>query len=142
MVGRVRLSAKQKQALKKFKNAAGDFVDVPDDVLDPILFGSSEDNQPKNILLREDPLQRLCREKTGGAKCLESDAINENNAGGTMDGGGRDTTDGTNPTGTDVEVTQENDIPRFIARLMNQLNSPEEPVTFGEVAAGKHAGSG
>jgi hypothetical protein len=93
VVGRVRLSEEQKKELMEFENEAGDFVNVPDDFLEPLLFGSTDDNQPKTILLRENPLDRLCRDKTAGEKCLESEDKNPNED----SGNGDDTTDGETP---------------------------------------------
>lgn len=143
MMGRIRLSEAQKQTLQTYKDPSGDFANVPEDILEPILFASNEGNQLSSSLLRQSPINRLCLEEAGVAKCLDDADNSSSNDGSdgnsTNDEGNSGNVETGDIPGNGVELSLENDIPRYIARLMDQLNSPEEPVVFGELTAGKRA---
>ncbi len=130
VVGRVRLSGAQKQKLQAFQTANGDFVNVPDEMIEPILFGPAGANERKTLLLRENPLSRLCHEKTAGEKCLDDE---EEGPDGSDGNGGGET------PGSEVEVVTENDVPRYIARLIDKMTAPEDPIAFGGIVPGKRA---
>jgi hypothetical protein len=142
--GRIKLSEAQLEKLRDagFEDEHGKFVGVPDEVIEPILYGASDSHERKTLLLRDNPLGRVCRAKTGGEKCMDNEEAppfepDEN-------GDGSEEIEAENPprlavSVSGLEVATDEDIPRYIAKLVDQMTAPEEAVTFGAVAMGTRA---
>jgi hypothetical protein len=140
--GRIRLTQEQIAELWNlgYGTPSGDLASVPDDLIEHLLFGDAS-LQRTNTILRKNPFFHICRDKSNGEKCLDDEPHDDDHdQNGDDDQGGDDNPD---PIllapGSGVEVVDKTDVPRFIARLLDRMTSPEEAVSFGEVEPGKRA---
>jgi len=127
--GYLSLTDTQIEELKSFQDEDGSFVDIPEEIIEPLLFGASAGEGGGSVLYRRDPIVRLCRGKTKGEQCLDDTGEGQEN-GDTSPGENGDTEtseDTVDPVGPD-------DIPRFVAPLVEEISSPEGPVSFGVVS--------
>jgi len=132
--GRIRLTQEQITALRsRYGTPSGDLASVPEDEIEPILFDNTSLHRT-NVLLRENPFSRICRDKSNGEKCLDNEPHED-------DDHGEEDTPGPIilAPGPGIEVVTKEDVPRFIAKLLDKMTSPEEAVSFGEVETGKRA---
>ena len=133
LTGHFKLTEEQKQKLidDGFQDNNGDFVDVPDEVIEPMMFGPQASGDRSVVLLKDDPMARFCREKTLGEECLEEDEGADEEA---------DNNEDTDESGNNIELITSEDVPRYVASLVNTITSPEEAVAFGVANQGKRAG--
>jgi len=128
LTGFLTLTDKQKGAIKKQLDI-GCTISAED--LEKVIGSDRSRTQSSSFFLREDPLAQICRERTQ----TETECANlllER-----QDGNNVDAPEGNTPpvdsnrTGTGVETVTEQDITRYIARVMDTLTSPEEQVVTG-----------
>lgn len=135
-VGRLLLNEQQKAALQPFQSLDGKFVNVPSEIIRPILFGANKRQQQPSFLLWENPLATLCREKIEEQKraeaCLGLDISSENDDDDTpqTNNGSLPTSENFHIMGNGIEPATPEDIPKYIAKYMEKIASPEEPVAF------------
>lgn len=100
----------------------GDYYkNVPEDVISPILARSEKFNGFNTVLYSENPILKYCREKTFDEKCATEHVDNTV----THEEGALPP----NAIGENVEVVNIGDIPRYIARLISKMPSPENAFT-------------
>ncbi len=101
--------------------------DITANEIEPFLFGSKDNEQRASFLIREDPLALMCQSQAL-PKHLEGGSTNEDE--------NTDDTDVTVSGDDNITENQNNqatpeNVPEYIARLMDGMTSPEETVAFG-----------
>jgi hypothetical protein len=138
ITGHLLLTEAQKEALQSFQGPDGNFVDVPSDVMAPILFGGNGQPQQPAFLVSENPLAQLCRQKIDAEKdaelCLGLQDEESETSGDTGSSGVSSNSDETDFSGNGLEPATPEDIPKYITKLMENVAAPEEPVVFGVTA--------
>ena len=159
--GQIRLSDNLKQRLEPYKNATGDYVNVPEKVVDPYIFGRSEttvvnngsepvlfappvDEEPirerSSYLLQEDPLVKLCREKTieerNARICLDLESDDDEEEREEEENPDNPDDEPINFLGNGVSLADNGNASSYIAKniekLMAKVASPEAPVIFNQ----------
>jgi len=115
--------------LPHFKDGDNFRNDISEDEIEPFIFGGEDKDSRPTFLLREDPTSLMCQAQIL-PESLQDEPAN----------GGENPTDANFPTpSTDDDnnngdpngqATPE-DVPEYIARLMEGMTSPEETVAFG-----------
>lgn len=121
--GFVALTDEQRQTLE---GLLGDDGTVSAEALTEVLTGGEQAPRPATFVVREDPTEEICRPQSSEeAECL----------GDLIDDGGVDLIPPQNPPGdrpgSGVTAVGGDDIPRFVARLIDTMTSPEEEVVSG-----------
>jgi hypothetical protein len=136
IVGRLLLNEQQKAALKPYESSDGKFVNVPREIIKPILFGASQKQQQSSFLLWENPLAQICRKKIEEQKyaeaCLDLGREPDNNGNNTENTNDNHSigSENLNVAGNGIEPATLEDIPKYIAKFMEKTAAPEEPVAF------------
>jgi hypothetical protein len=132
ITGVIALTDEQKQALATRLGADGA---IEAKALEDILGHGTAGKPSTTFIVHEDPLAQFCREKSQDeAHCAAFLGIAGNANGGDSNGddaplAGED--EGRDLLGIGVEAITEQDINRFVARLMDTMTSPEERVVSG-----------
>jgi hypothetical protein len=109
-----------------FDSAVDGFATIPERELQDILFRSNSSENPGTLLVHQNPIAKFCAQQTFEEKCAKlhtglSDA-GEHEHGET----GGDGQPGTGVvTGPNVETLTNDDIPKYVARLLNSAPSPD-----------------
>ncbi len=114
--------------LDNFKEPNGAYrANIPANEIAPFIFGRENNNQRSSFLLREDPVTSLCRSESLLESLQDTPAIPEE---------GPATENSPQPEidpilGNTIAKATLEDPPEYIARLMENITSPEEIVAFG-----------
>jgi hypothetical protein len=115
--------------LGHFQDASGDFRDdITADEIEPFIFGGEDDGERPTFLLREDPMSLMCQSQIL-PDSLQDEPVNGNESPPDMVTPTPSPDDNVNE-GQDGRATTE-DVPEYIARLMEGMTSPEETIAFG-----------
>jgi hypothetical protein len=122
--GYLNLSDEQKERIRVLVDADGN---VDDADLQRALYGDQSARNTNAFLVRENPLLQFCREMTARERECENLLSEDEN--------GSPPTDNGTPTAPESPLTAETitdeDIPRYLAHLMETMTSPEEQVVNG-----------
>lgn len=159
--GHIRLTEKLKQILEQYKNANGDYVDVPGEFVEPYIFGRSETTianvgneatliapipddeiearERSSYFIQEDPIEKFCREKIqeeiNARICLGLSENDPDSPEPESDDNPDD--EPINILGNGVRLSDNGTSWSYVAehleKLMKSVASPEEPVIFGEI---------
>lgn len=113
-----------------FANAVDGFATIPEHALRDILFRRNSSESPGTLLVHQNPIAKFCSERTFEEKCAREhtglDAAgheHEDEGGegedGADDGGGNGTADEEATVGTE-------DLPRYVARLVDRAPPPDD----------------
>ncbi|HZI47683.1 MAG TPA: hypothetical protein VFD75_07775, partial [Pyrinomonadaceae bacterium] len=118
-----------------FQNAANGFARIPETKLQDILFRPNSSENPGTLLVNQNPIAKYCSEPTFEEKCAKlHTGLSDEDPHGSTDGG----PDGNIP-GSNVQVVGNEDLPKYVARLLDQIPSPDSVLTpaFNEQRADK-----
>ncbi|MEM7368154.1 MAG: hypothetical protein AAF587_06095 [Bacteroidota bacterium] len=120
--GFLRLGEDEKILLAPFMDGNGDYVNVPADLAETILYKKERDNKAPLSLAREKEVNRSKMEQSTTEQDSEI-ALD------IVDGQAADPPQ--EPSGNGVEVINYGDIPQYISRVVDPMAAPEEEVVFG-----------
>lgn len=140
VVGHISLTEEQKTILADQAESIdheGNLVNVPGEIVESVVRNRNVDRQRLNptFLLREDPISKLCREKTLGERCLEDEDGSDED----LDDDNDNENNGTEETGAGVESATSDDVPKYVASLIEAMTAPEAPIAFGVTQPEKRA---
>ena len=115
-------------ALPNFKNGNDFRDDIIASELEPFYFDSGENKQRPGFLLREDPTSLFCQSQTLPELLQDETILATANSSGSNS---LTTTVNENTATNQGGPAAPEDIPEYIARLMEGMSSPEETVAFG-----------
>jgi hypothetical protein len=101
-----------------FDNAVDGFVEIPDSEMGDILFRKNSSENPGTLLVHNNPIANFCSSKGEDEKCAMAHA-------GIPDGLEDGSTTPVTPTTTTEGPAVNEDIPKFIGRLLNNMPSPD-----------------
>ncbi len=139
LTGFIGLTEKKLEALQELSgDDTEDFFEISEEEFNTVIFKEVDDNEKQEeristILFRDDPIAKLCREKTLGDICLRKE--DEETDGGSGD----EADDEVDIGGNGVETITSEDIPKYVASLVDTQTSPEEFVSFGVSKKSKRA---
>ena len=114
------LTPADKERLKPFfENATGDFVEIPESELADVLFRRNSSENPGTLLIHSDPIASFCATETTEEVCAKHHAGIP-----TGHGSGNGATPPPNGNSSTNGITND-DIPRFIAKLVENMPSPD-----------------
>lgn len=124
------LTPEDRARLKPFlDDAVGGFATIPEHELRDILFRRNSSENPGSLLIHNNPIAKFCAEQTFEEKCAQ---FHTGLSGNPAHHGGAEPPDGAEPgvmTGRNVEALTDQDIPRYVARLLNSAPSPDSVLT-------------
>lgn len=120
--GFLRLGDPEKAILAPYLDGNGDYVNVPADIAEGILYKKERDKKAPLSLAREEEVNRSKMEQTSTEQ--ESEVALEIASEETID-------PPVPPSGNGVEVINYGDIPQYISRVVDPMTAPEEEVLFG-----------
>ena len=125
-----------------FANAVDGFATIPEHDLRDVLFRTNSSENPGTLLVHQNPIAKFCSEQTFEEQCarehtgLDAGGHEHDDEGGEHDGGVDD--EGGNGTTTDEDeaTVGTEDLPRYVARLVDRAATPDDVLTQ---EAGKRA---
>ena len=129
--GIILLTNGQKELLTPFLSQdGGSYENVPNNIIDPILYPSEKDKRKPSFLLRENTVAEYCRQKSTDEKCSEK-SLTDNELVEVEE----------QPVPEENESTglTSDEIPKYLKNLVNLQSSPEEKIFFGEVQSSRRA---
>jgi hypothetical protein len=102
-----------------FDNAQGEFVEIPESELQGILFRSGNTDNAGALIFQNSPISAFLSEQSADEACAKvHTGLAEDEPGGSGESNGNGSGNGGNPL-TDA------DIPRFLARMVSDMQSPD-----------------
>jgi len=122
-----------KEQRKKLEESAEDNGNISESVLNNIISGNSGGKLFPTILIRQDPLSHYCRDKSEEENCAEialglnEESNDENN----NNGNATDSAEDSNVIGNGIDpISIEEEIPVYVAKLLEKVSAPEDPVAI------------
>jgi hypothetical protein len=124
------LTQKDRDRLRPyFNNAVKGFATIPEHELQDILFRKNSSENPGTLLVHNNPVAKFCTEQTFEEKCARiHTGISEDTEHHDDPVHPGDEEPGT-ITGPNVETLTNDDIPKYVARLLNSAPSPDSVLT-------------
>lgn len=122
-----------------FTNPVNGFVTIPEKEIREILFRANSSENPGTLLVHQNPIAKFCAEQTFEEKCAKlHTGLMEEEGEGHDHGEGEDHDDDTD-TVLEPDAIGNEDIPRYVARLIATMPSPDRVLTpeFNAQRAGK-----
>ncbi len=118
------LTALDRERLSSYFDAASDgFAVIPESELGDILFRANSAENPGTLLVHQNPIAKFCAEQT-----LEESCAKEHTGLAADSEEGED--DGEGPiTGPGIEAMTNEDLPRYVAKLVDSAPSPDSVLT-------------
>ena len=122
------LTPADRNRLQPFLNNATDgFANIPEHQLQDILFRTNSSENPGTLLVHQSPFAKYCSEQTVEEKCAKiHTGLEEDDSEHHDHGGGEPDDDPSGPiTGPGIETITNADIPKYVARLVGSVPSPD-----------------
>ena len=140
ITGRVKLTKAQVDHLRDGRTEAADgqLSGVPASEIEHLIFRAPTLHRT-GMVLRENPIARVCRPKSKAEKCLDGEPHEDEH----HDHPDNPVPPEPVPPPSNVTIISAEDatkgVPRYVANLLETMSTPEKPVAFGDVGATKRA---